>query len=476
MRYIIIILLTMMISAGQELFAQSPDIVQLEYFYDSDPGFGNGTYISVTADSITDTDFDIDVSGLSPGFHTVYFRAKDANGIWSHTFYSMQKVFIEGPASVPGTISDITAIEYYFDTDPGFGNGTPISVTADTITDTDFDIDVSALSPGFHTAYFRTKDADEKWSLTHYSEMKVFIPEPPVSQASYPDIVSMEYFIDPDPTFGNGVNVPLVAGHVIDTTVNLDVSGVSAGSHDLYLSIKDENNSGSLFHISSFEVSEVSLKAFLEGPYDGTEMSTILNAAGDLPLSQPFNVAPWNYAGNESVVSIPNANIVDWVLLETRNAGNATSATAGAISSRYAAFVLNDGTIVDLDGSTSNLKFNTRSDTNNYVVIYHRNHLGILSANELNKSAGKYSYDFTTSASQAYNSGQKNLGGGAYGMTAGNANGDGAIDDADKTVWQGQAGTAGYRSADLNMNGQVTNQDKNELYIQNEGVSSQIPE
>ena len=464
----------MIISEGQELCAQSPDIVQLEYFFDSDPGFGNGTLVTVTGDSISDTSFDIDVSGLSHGFHTVYFRAKDANGTWSLTHYSEQKIFIESAASVPGIISDITAIEYYVDTDPGFGNGTQIAVTAGIITDTDFDIDVSGLLPGFHTVYFRVKDANEIRSLTHYSETKIFIQDPPANPVPYPDIVSMEYFIDPDPSFGNGINVSLTPGQVIDTTVDLNVSGVSPGIHNLYLKVKDENNNWSLINVSSFEVSEIELTAMLEGPFNGSDMNTTVNAAGDLPLSQPFNIAPWYYQGTESVTSIPINDVVDWVLLETRNANNAASANELTVSSRFAAFMLKDGSITGLDG-TSPLPFNTYDSINNYVVIHHRNHLGVLSAQDMDYSNGVYSYDFTSAAEQAYDTVQKDLGGGIFGMYAGNANGDNVIGLSDKTVWQSQAGDAGYKSADFDMNGQVDNNDKNLLWQSNYGKESGVP-
>ncbi len=53
------------------------------------------------------------------------------------------------------------------------------------------------------------------------------------------------------------------------------------------------------------------ITVFLEGPYNGTDMNTAINSV--LPLSQPFSGFPWFYLGTESVVSIPNGNIVDWV-------------------------------------------------------------------------------------------------------------------------------------------------------------------
>ena len=47
----------------------------------------------------------------------------------------------------------------------------------------------------------------------------------------------------------------------------------------------------------------VDITAFLEGPYNGTTMTQGLT--GLVPLNQPYNTAPWNYTGTESVVSVP---------------------------------------------------------------------------------------------------------------------------------------------------------------------------
>jgi len=290
-----------------------------------------------------------------------------------------------------------------------------------------------------------------------------------------PDIVAVEYYIDTDPGFGNGIQVAISGEPIIDFTFEADVSGVSAGDHDLYLRVKDENNRWSVINIFPFIISEVELTAFMEGPYNGTDMNTNINSAGQIPLSQPFNVSPWNYTGSESVVSIPNSNIVDWILLETRNADDASLATGETISSRSAAFILNDGTIVGLDG-TSNLQFNAHTDTNNFVIIRHRNHLGVLSNQELDYTGGIFNYNFSTGLGQAYGSGQKDLGG-AYGMTGGNANSDSTIDEFDLSEkWDLEAGSSGYFNSDLNMDSQADNVDKNDVWLINQGNNTTIPE
>jgi hypothetical protein len=219
----------------------------------------------------------------------------------------------------------------------------------------------------------------------------------------------------------------------------------------------------------------VDLSAFLEGPFNGTNLNTTLNSEGLLPLSQPFNSSPWNYSGTESVPSIPNGEIVDWLLVELRDAVNATSATPSTRISRKAAFIKSDGTIASMDGE-SELHFDVNIIDNLFVVIWHRNHLGMMSAFALTESGGVYSYNFTTAMGMAYLNGQKSLNGNVYGMFAGNADGNPEIDIADLTYWQTQAGTKGYKSGDFSMDGEVNNPDKNDHWFENISVQSQVPE
>ncbi|MCD4729346.1 MAG: hypothetical protein K8R74_02010, partial [Bacteroidales bacterium] len=54
------------------------------------------------------------------------------------------------------------------------------------------------------------------------------------------------------------------------------------------------------------------LAAFLEGPFNGVDMDNTLNTSGLLPANQPYNVAPWNYPGAETVIGLP-PDWVDWV-------------------------------------------------------------------------------------------------------------------------------------------------------------------
>ncbi len=224
----------------------------------------------------------------------------------------------------------------------------------------------------------------------------------------------------------------------------------------------------------------IDLKVFLEGPFSGTEMNTVLNAVNDLPLYQPYNTAPWDYTGTESVAAIPDGNVVDWVLVELRNAIDASSATEATKIAQQVAFLLNDGSIVSLDGN-SNLHSEIIGSTIQklFVVIWHRNHIGIMSANPLTNSEGVYSYDFTTDADQVYGCtlGHKEIGTGIWGMIGGNGDGNRQVNNDDKNnVWLHVAGKKGYLLGDFNMDTQVNNSDKNDVWLTNYNRTSQVPE
>lgn len=221
------------------------------------------------------------------------------------------------------------------------------------------------------------------------------------------------------------------------------------------------------------------LVVFLEGPFTGLAMNTYLNDQNALPLLQPFGGSPWYYAGVESVPGIPSPDIVDWLLLELRETtGDASSATSASVIGRQAVFLKSDGSIVSEDGF-SLPEFDFFISNNLFVVIWHRNHLGVMSAVPVVRTNGVFTYDFSSGESTVYGgvSAHKELAAGVWGLIAADANADGQINADDKTgSWMIQAGLAGYLSGDFNLDNQVGNPDKNNLWIQNTGFSSGVPE
>ncbi|MCD4746332.1 MAG: right-handed parallel beta-helix repeat-containing protein, partial [Bacteroidales bacterium] len=222
----------------------------------------------------------------------------------------------------------------------------------------------------------------------------------------------------------------------------------------------------------------VSLKVFLEGAYNPDEVIPILNSIGLIPLSHPYSSNPWYYNGYEGVTDIPNSDIVDWVLVELRDTTQAEYATGETMIAQQAAFLLNDGSVVGLDGF-SILSFNHSITHSLFVVIWQRNHLGIMSANPVTKTGDVYTYNFSTGANQAYGSslGHKEIVKDVWGMIGGDGNADNQIANSDKNdVWAVQAGTSGYLSGDFTMDTQVNNTDKNDVWVPNSGKGGQVPD
>ncbi len=253
----------------------------------------------------------------------------------------------------------------------------------------------------------------------------------------------------------------------------------TAYSRLAFIVVSDGSNTQAGLYVDDVEITryiDLDITVFLEGPFNGSNMDTDLNTAGILPLIQPFNISPWNYPGTESVATIPDPGVLDWTLVELRDAVNASSATSGTMIARQAGFVKDDGGVTGLDGS-SLLRFNNfpAITQNLFVVVMHRNHLGLITSGPVTLSTDKYEWDFSSSAGQAHNSGQKQLNPALWGMYGGDANADGTVNSADKTLWSNGAGTTSYILSDFNLDSQTNNNDKNDIWIDNEGVSSEIP-
>lgn len=209
------------------------NVNKLEYFVDTDPGFGNATDVPISAGSnVTNVGIPINISALSKGFHTIYLRSKDDAGTWSITNRWM---FVKDNAAV-----NANKFEYFIDTDPGFGNATDVSVTpGNNIANLAIPVDISALSKGFHTIYLRSKDDAGNWSLTNrWLFVKDFAPA---------NVNKAEFFVDTDPGFGNATDVPVTASaNIANVTIPIDISPLSKGVHNIYLRTRDINGTWSL--------------------------------------------------------------------------------------------------------------------------------------------------------------------------------------------------------------------------------------
>ena len=188
-------------------------VTAAEYFFDTDPGYGQATAISsVVAGEQT---FDLSTGTLSAGVHTLCLRSLGSNGVWSATTTRPIYVLTAG--------SSTASIEYFFDTDPGYGRGNVVAVNGSQ--DVALDISTADLTPGAHMLYLRSLDTNGHWSAVMAHPLYVFTTLP---------VAALEYFLDSDdPGEGLATAVPVATATAATATFDIDTSVLSPGEHTL---------------------------------------------------------------------------------------------------------------------------------------------------------------------------------------------------------------------------------------------------
>ncbi len=240
--------------------------------------------------------------------------------------------------------------------------------------------------------------------------------------------------------------------------------------------------------INVYEGNLLQLNVFLQGPYDAFtgEMNTTLNLNGQLSVNQPFNTDPWNYAGTETLPSPLPADIVEWVLIEIRSNKDVSSP-----ATRRAGLLYKDGTVaVSFQGIAVD-------DVPYYVVVFHRNHMPVMSATGFEIPDTGATFDLTI-INNVYMGGAILLNDipdpDVYGMIAGDVTHNGILkysgpgnDRAElvsQIIFEGfdllpPFATNGYWFADVDLDNQLTysvipNNDRARI-IQNVGVMTGSP-
>ena len=196
--------------------AQLHSVTDAEYFWDTDPGPGNGTPIAIVSDDTVALDGDVSTSGLSAGVHVLNVRVQREDGVWGDVTRRMVRVGI-------GTTFE--AAEVFWDTDPGEGAATPLAISADgVINETAWD--VPDIVRGFHWFNVRCKSGGT-WSPATARTVRV--------GSAWID--GAEAYFDTDPGEGNGIPVDVETPALDVTAYDSTVSVLAAGEgfHNLYL-------------------------------------------------------------------------------------------------------------------------------------------------------------------------------------------------------------------------------------------------
>lgn len=215
---------------------------------------------------------------------------------------------------------------------------------------------------------------------------------------------------------------------------------LSGGAYVIYIrnSVTTSCNDTTSATLADNGAPELGAKVFLQGPFNtGTGlMGDGLRTSGVIPLTNPYDSAyllsigadPTTgsngltpYLGEVDRVNVGafgtpiissqdsatilgdngSNSIVDWVAIELRPASDST-----VITTRRVALLQRDGDLVEWSDGVTSLKFTETCATSSatfYVTIKHRNHLGVMTADPVDFSAGgAVSLDFTDGSVETY--------------------------------------------------------------------------
>ncbi len=260
--------------------------------------------------------YDITVSGLSDGSHTLNISARDAAGNWAIATYTF--VVDNTPPSIAllspsdssviqsGTIIDLDVTDaislsqvlYHWDSDTNSTLPSP------------YDVSTAGLNEGPHQLYVFAEDGAGNWASSTYS-FTIDDTAPTITLLSPSDGAEIQSgtAIDLDVTDGNGVssvtynwdgesNATLASPYDVDTT------GLSEGAHVLHVYAEDlaSNTASATF---TFTVDDTPPAIVLNSPSDGSEIQS--GTTVDLDVSDANTLAEvhynWDGGTNQTMAS-----------------------------------------------------------------------------------------------------------------------------------------------------------------------------
>jgi hypothetical protein len=325
--------------SGTNFSLSAPIISAAEYFFNTDPGPGNGIAIPLTpAGEIDLTNLNFITTSLPVGWHTVHVRARDTNNTWG--FYESRRIYIREPAPTidpEPPPSPITTMEFFYNNDNGPGTGTPITITQG------LDVDVvntnfsNTLPVGWHTVHVRTKNTLNIWGF--YESRRIYVREPtptidPDDEPPSP-ITAMEFFYNTDNGPGTGTPVTITSGLDVDVVNTNFTNTLPVGWHTVHVRTKNALNTWGFYESRRIYIREmlpippdpvspiVAFEYFVDND-PGVGLSTFNFTKPTFPLDlvdlvdEPLNVGVLSLGAHKIFIRAKNQN-GDWGLSEVAN-------------------------------------------------------------------------------------------------------------------------------------------------------------
>ena len=234
-------------------------ITEAEYFFDNAAlAEGSGIPITVSGSEFQASTLleSVDLTALAPGSHVLYFRTRDNLGAWSSAI--AQPFLVAGGTTDTMSVSRVTAVEIFFDADPGEGGGQAVSSSSEPAL-----LSVGSLvpdgTPGAHVFSFRAQQDGADWSAP--VGQPYFAAAGTADTQVIPFVDRIETFVDVDPGLGLGNDTALVdvdlARSATFTRDSFDIFSVSLGSHTLFWRARDSQGNYSAEQAQGFDTRDL---------------------------------------------------------------------------------------------------------------------------------------------------------------------------------------------------------------------------
>jgi hypothetical protein len=220
---------------------------QAEYFWDTDPGAGNETAVLATDGTFNSAFEQLTKTGITTpgtGLHKFNIRIKDSTGQWGPVFTNIIDV---QQTSTPNIMA-IAQAEYFWDTDPGEGNGSPVLATDGNFNSSFEQITKSGIalpSNGLHVFNVRIKDNTGVWGPVFKNVIAVQAP-----LSVNPNALVDSYYFVPNPAdstirFNKDIESIVIVdlnGRQFDVSVSNNqviIEGLATGTYILKVTTPD---------------------------------------------------------------------------------------------------------------------------------------------------------------------------------------------------------------------------------------------
>ena len=198
----VLLILCLLLGSG---FAgiRAQQVLGAEYFWDTDPGYGNG-YSFTAQDGNFNEALENIIRNSAPlpstGLHLLNIRVKDNNNNWGPLY---KKVVQVTDTAQLLTNTKITAAEYFWDTDPGNGSGIAMLAFDGNFNEAleqAFKNTSSLPTAGLHLFNIRVRDGKNNWGPVFKKPVQL---NDAATTSRLLTVKAAEYFWDTDPGYGS---------------------------------------------------------------------------------------------------------------------------------------------------------------------------------------------------------------------------------------------------------------------------------